>query len=249
MCCFSGEVSVSQTHIFARDAGDGRQYLAYAMRLKNAADVAMVLPLPVAAGSGEDAVRFIDLSTHHRLFVILRNCFDWAGLELAGAEGEDGEVKPKPLHVHQVGAFEASYVPRVADFDRLDARFRLPAGLWETLPAYRAFGFAVFKLKPGDGRVHPMGFSFPRADPSALFFPTVHIHDGKVHEKADFDHLLYAQVDGRPVREGRWFESERLPVQVAKVENLPAMLDDRQHVHLRQLSGQHPNQDIVLPLG
>ena len=38
-----------------------------------------------------------------------------------------------------------------------------------------------------------MAFDFPRAA-KKLFFPTVHIHDGKVHDKADFDHALYCQA-------------------------------------------------------
>lgn len=32
--------------------------------------------------------------------------------------------------------------------------------------------------------------------PDKLFFPTIHIHDGQVHDAADFDHYLYYQDDG-----------------------------------------------------
>src|SRR5439155_23215329 len=57
MCCFSRPVqSVSATNIFARPADNGRQWLAYSMTLKAKEDLAMVLPLPVQAGSGEKAV-------------------------------------------------------------------------------------------------------------------------------------------------------------------------------------------------
>jgi hypothetical protein len=71
----------------------------------------------------------------------------------------------RKLEVQQVGDFEASFVPTVGDFARLDERFRLPEGTWKDLPAYKDYGFAVFKLKPGAMRVHPMAFSFPRQDP------------------------------------------------------------------------------------
>ena len=54
---------------------------------------------------------------------------------------------PPPLRVHDVGLFEASFVPTLADFERLDPRFRLSPGVWEQLPQYRDWGFAVFKLK------------------------------------------------------------------------------------------------------
>lgn len=246
MCCFTGDVAVSKTQIFARDAGEGRQYLAYSMQVKNQQDVAMVLPLPVAAGSGDDALRFVDLSGFPHLFRVFHDTFDWIGLDLKEHHDEQEVPRGKPLIVHDVGAFEASFVPRAADFARLDERFRLAPGLWEKLPAYGDFGFAVFKLKPGDRVVHPLAFTFPRADPSALFFPTVHIHDGQIHDQADFDHHLYAQLDGHSIRERLWFESERLPRQVIDPKQLPTNVDGNQHVHLQTLSGKRPNQDTVL---
>jgi hypothetical protein len=47
MCCFSRPViDVSRTNIFARAAPEGRQYLADAMTLRAAEDLAMILPLP-----------------------------------------------------------------------------------------------------------------------------------------------------------------------------------------------------------
>ena len=72
------------------------------------------------------------------------------------------------------------------DWDRLDERFRIPPSIFDALPAYRDFGFAVFKLqvtgresesglfpeKPATKTFHPMAFEFPRADPDRLFFPT-----------------------------------------------------------------------------
>jgi hypothetical protein len=73
---------------------------------------------------------------------------------------------------------------------------------------YRDHGFAVFKLKPGEAKIHPMAFSFPRRDTKTLFFPTVHIHDGKVHPKAGFDHGLYCQpLEHEPLQLRDWRES------------------------------------------
>jgi hypothetical protein len=69
MCCFSRPVqSVTATHIFARPAEDGRQFLVYSMTLKAKEDLAMVLPLPVKEGSGEKAVMFIDLKNYSNFF-------------------------------------------------------------------------------------------------------------------------------------------------------------------------------------
>lgn len=66
MCCFSGPVfDVSQTRIFARwlpHTKPFRQVLAYQMQFSAKQDLAMILPIPVAPGTAEDAVKFLDLS-------------------------------------------------------------------------------------------------------------------------------------------------------------------------------------------
>jgi hypothetical protein len=57
----------------------------------------------------------------------------------------------------------------------------------------------VFQLAPGKVTVHPMAFTFPTRAPERLFFPTVHVHDGRFHTTAKFDHALYYQrEDGAP---------------------------------------------------
>ena len=103
-----------------------------------------------------------------------------------------------------MGAFAASYVPSPADFDRLDPRFRLPRAVWEALGGYGDYGFSVFQLQPGrKARVHPMAFRFLTRDPSRLFLPTVHVHDGRVRPEAAFDHdLFYQAAEGEAGDEG-----------------------------------------------
>ena len=76
--------------------------------------------------------------------------------------------KPVPLVVHEVGDFEASFVPGLGDFERLDPRFRIPRTVWDGLPAHQDSGFAVFKLKASTRKVHPMAFEFPRRQPELL---------------------------------------------------------------------------------
>lgn len=192
MCCFSGhvEVKVSRTNILARRRGD-RQLLVYEMRLAAPEPVAMILPLPVAPRSGEDALRFIDLRDHADLFAEIDRAF--IRPEPRAPFAASVKHTAAPLRVEQVGAYEASYVPRIADFDRLDPRFRIDDELWARLPGYRDAGFAVFQLRAGEQRVHPMAFEFPARWPQWLYFPTVHIHDGALPERAAFDHSLYFQ--------------------------------------------------------
>ena len=204
MCCFSGPVRfVGGTKIFARGLPDGRQTLAYAMNVQLDEELAMILPLPVAPSPTEDAVSFIDLDGEAELFEQLGAAFPPITFQAARLDLSQSNA-PKPrLAVLEVGQYEASFVPTAAEFARLDARFRLPPGFIAALPAYADYGFAVFRLKPQRGllgskrqSVHPMALSFPRRDPQALFFPTVHVHDGKVAPKATFDHALYCQADG-----------------------------------------------------
>lgn len=204
MCCFSGEVeTVGDTRIFAgpdRRAAD-RQVLVYEMSYVAAHELAMVLPLPVPPRSAEDAVAFIDLSGYPAFFADLDFGFSPPRSDddeaLLSGGGDEVELRPR-LEVHDVGDFEASFVPTIADFDRLEPRFRILPRAWERLPAYADYGFAVFKLNAAaqGRRVHPMAFSFPRRDRDTNFFPTVHIHDGVVHGAAAFDHSLYMQRGG-----------------------------------------------------
>ena len=248
MCCFSRPVqSISATNIFARPAESGRQFLAYSMTLKAKEDLAMVLPLPVQAGSGEKTVTFINLKNYAAFFTDLRSGFPMPILNSKGlATRGDAPAKLK-LEVTQVGDFEASYVPTMNDFSRLDERFRLPPGTWDKLPAYRDYGFAVFKLRPGSATIHPMAFSFPRADRSSLFFPTVHIHDGKVHPTAKFDHALYCQTG--PEEElalTAWLESSRPANAFMRSGEANGLIDSERHCYMKELHGELPNRDTLL---
>jgi hypothetical protein len=199
MCCFSRTVPfVGDTRVFARASADGAQYLAYAMTVDLPEALAMVLPLPVPVGTPDDGVEFIDLSGYPKFFDDLAKAFP--AFAMAGSRGPRPEAiaRQAKLAVVDVGAFEASFVPSVRDFDRLDARFRLPDSFFEALPRYADWGFAVFRLKPnGDRRrqaIHPMALRFPRREARGLYFPTVHMHDGAIPDVATFDHMLYAQV-------------------------------------------------------
>lgn len=246
MCCFTRPVqSVNTTNIFARSGAGGRQFLVYSMALKAKEELAMVLPLPVKPGSGEKAVEFIDLSGYKEFFSDLRKGFP------VPVTASKSRSYPPPaaakLEVVSVGNFDASFVPSIEDFARLDERFRLPPGTWETLPAYRTYGFAVFKLKPGAATVHPMAFSFPRTNPRELFFPTVHIHDGKLHDKADFDHTLYCQrspAEGFSLTE--WEESPRLALAFMSVEKSRETIDGSAHCYKKRISGRRENKDVIV---
>lgn len=241
MCCFSQAVtSVSNTNIFARSGEGGLQFLAYQMQLDAKVDLAMVLPLPVPHGG---TVRFINLEKYPEFFTALtEGVFPAPQSRMGGTYSRSA-----PLEVVSVGSFDASFVPTVADFSRLDARFRLPAGTWEKLPQYKDWGFAVFKLKPGSHKVHPMAFEFPRRHPRELFFPTVHIHDGKVHAEAEFDHTLFCQHrTEEKFALGKWAESSQPASTFMEVALCQGLVNPAKHVYGLRMKGELKNEDTVL---
>ena len=247
MCIFSQDVShVSKTRVYARLVGM-HQYLVYEMQLASATDLAMILPLPTKSAH-EDQLEFIDLSGYPRFFDDIDRCFPKPisrsrNLGAAAAGGAS-------LAVHRVGAFDASFVPALEAFPRLDARFRLPDDLWSDLP-YGDFGFAVFQLRAGDSRIHPMALAFSTRDPKALFFPTAHVHDGTVHPAAQFDHSLYAQGG---LDSPDWVRGSVLPREVMDFGNLlvaertKGIVEPQVAVVRRELRGLFPNQDTWLPI-
>lgn len=255
MCCFSRPVRhVSGTQIFARSAPDGGQFLVYSMNVTLAEDLAMCLPLPTPPGAPEDAVRFLDLSGYSSFFRDLGKGFPAHYLPQRKG-GFLAQQAPEPrLRVHAAGEFEASFVPTLRDFDRLDPRFRLPSAVWDRLPGYHDHGFAVFKLRrPGLfgwlrrlRTIHPMAMEFPRRDPRTLFFPTVHVHDGEVHAEAHFDHSLYCQPDPEIEALLDWERSDLPAGRSMAADRTAGIVNGGAHAYRLLMHGTSPNQDILL---
>jgi hypothetical protein len=151
-----------------------------------------------------------------------------------------------PLPVEKVGSFEASFVPTMADFARLDPRFQLAPEIWEKLPGYTDHGFAVFRLPPGATRIHPMAFRFRTRHLDRVFFPTVHVHDGEVHETAAFDHRLYYQIPiDRPARPGE--ERSDHPASDFVADSLTrSCIRMKDPVYRQTLRGVLPNRDTLV---
>lgn len=244
MCIFSQSVEhVSSTNIFARRT-NGKQVLAYRMTYQAARELAMVLPLPVPPSGPEDAVRFIDLQGYPDFFDDLRSGFP---IYIPLSRSTAAVAAPATLVVHDVGSFEASYVPTLEDFDRLDERFRIPPDAMADIPLYRDYGFAVFMLKPATrpSDVHPMAFEFPQRDPKRLFFPTMHVHDGRVHGRADFDHTLYCQTMEPPLG-NNWEPSMSVASGFVDLSRAAGLVDGDAHCRRCTITGFARNQDIWL---
>lgn len=253
MCCFTLDVEqVAGTRIFARMRAPGRQLLVYQMHYAAREPLAMVLPIPVVAGAGDEAVRFIDLEACPDFFDELRFGFPDRRHNLEATLSLDDEVvEQATLQVHDVGAYEASFVPRPQDFARLDERFRLPLDLWLHLKSYADWGFAVFRLKPTTlAQVHPMAFEFPTRHPDWLFFPTLHIHHRRVPALAEFDHELYCQPE--PAMNWHlhpWAESSGPAREFVRCAAALDLLDAGFPCWRATLRGQRQNRDAWLGRG
>lgn len=260
MCCFSGVVaSVSDTCIFARMDGPSRQWLVYQMTFAAAQETALVLPLPVARGAGEDAVHFVDLSEAPDFFADLDAGFPETAPSWQRITGSRSmpAMAVAMLPVQNVGSFVASFVPTRADFARLDPRFRIDERAWAQLPAYGDHGFAVFRLRERAGRPHPMAFSFPTRLPGKVFFPTVHIHDGQVHPRERFDHALYLQSAAWDAAVGGYDGPTHLDPATGFVRSLTpfkdfvsgppgrALVAPELLVHRKEMKGVFDNRDVV----
>lgn len=241
MCMFSGDISeVSATHIFARSDADW-QFLVYQMTYAASEELAMVLPLPVAISSPDDAVQFISLESYPDFFADLYSGFPTRSL--AYAAGID--LSADELLVHDVGMYEASYVPCLEAFSRLDRRFRLSPQTWESLPQYANYGFAVFRLKRSADphELHPMALKFPRRNHELLYFPTLHVHDGQSHPDAEFDHSLYCQADELVDYLTDWWQSPDTADQFMDLSLAADILIPQSHVWQRHISGLNTNTD------
>lgn len=269
MCIFSNSVSyVGGTRILARRVSPNRQALVYQMEVSLDHPVAMILPLPVALPSREDSVRFVSLKQYEFFFNDVDRLFPTPPRAAGGGgEGARPGAPSRRLAVREIGDFVASFVPTQADFQRLDPRFVLRPEVWKQLPRYEDYGFAVFQLKAPeeirkeagvDGRsnlrvqVHPMAFSFETRHADQLYFPTVHIHDGKVHPQEAFDHTLFAQPARRQrnaatERSTGWMESMILPETTVRTELTKGMLDPKARVLKRNIRGMQKNDDTWLP--
>ncbi len=258
MCIFSLPVlSVGDTRIFARLSGEGTQFLSYQMTYESEQENAMLLPIPVRQPANESSVRFIDLEDYEDFFEALNTGFPVRARFSIACGGFDVTAAKDSLIVQEVGSYEASFVPTLDDFDRLDERFVLPHEIWDQIPRYKDFGFAVFQLKDGNRKPHPMAFEFETRNEQELFFPTVHIHDGEVHENELYDHLLYMQHAGFDSRVGEYItadirdgatgviRSEKVAGEFCDVDKTKGIVLEDLMLHRSIVQGQFENVDYT----
>jgi hypothetical protein len=260
MCCFSRPVKVvANTRIFARLTNKSTQHLVYQMKYESQEPNAMILPLPVSLPARENSLRFIPLDNYPKFFSDLDRGFPVLEEPLSKKMALSRAQPPtdSKLVVHEVGDFIASFVPTVDDFSRLDHQFVIAKETWSKIPTYSDYGFAVFQLKSLAAEPHPMAFEFESRFPKTIFFPTVHIHDGEVHEREEFDHLLYLQDPAfdsavgayqgpREVQRSTGFvRSQSKANQFCKIQQTKGIVESELLVHRLAKTGILPNVDFV----
>ena len=256
MCIFTHPVvSVNNTQIFARLSGKGTQFLAYQMSYESRDQNAMILPIPVKQPASDKAVNFIELENYSNFFADLATGFPYIAPTSIGCSMPYTASKDS-LQVFKVGNYIASFVPTLADFVRLDSKFKLPDEIWNSIPAYENFGFAVFQLAAGSLKPHPMAFEFQAAN-DELFFPTIHIHDGEIHKSEKFDHVMYMQHAGLDSvsygyensdvedRSTGLVRSKYKASHFSDVDKSAGLLDGDLLLHRKILRGQFANVDTV----
>jgi len=245
MCIFSRSIGkVATTRIFAR-LEQGWQCLAYQMRFTADQELAMILPFPAALREERGIVgepQFVNLEKYPYFFEDLER-----GFPAKKTRSMSFSFSSIPLEIHEVGAFEASFVPTIRDFHRLDPRFQLPARTLSVMrPLYSNFSFAVFKLKKGlEISPHPMAFKFKSANPDRVFFPTIHVHDGSYKKEGHFDHTLYLQVPKETTVELGWKKSRTPAGQFSDLTKVKALVKD-DVVFRKSLKGNLANQDTIV---
>ncbi len=260
MCCFAQSVqSVANTRIFARLTGQGGQFLVYQMDYQSLTPNAMILPLPAALPAKEESIRFLSLKEYPQFFRDLDRGFPGEPVSRSRNLPISSQLETKSqLVVHDVGDYVASFVPHMDDFDRLDPRFVIPQSSWNKIPGYADYSFAVFQLKSLGGTVHPIAMEFQTRWPEQIFFPTVHIHDGEVHDKEHFDHLVYLQNsawdDGvlpyaSPEASDpatKFVRSKWLAKQFINMGKANGLVAADQLVHRKAMQGYLPNSDTII---
>jgi hypothetical protein len=258
MCMFTRPVNlVENTRVFARLSSSRKsQYLVYQMQYEAGEPTAMVLPIPVTKPTHENSLRFIDLSGYSEFFSDLAKGFPVIIDPYVKSAVIETTHAPQ-LKVFQIGNYEGSFVPNVADFSLLDERFRFSDAIWSKIPQYKNFAFVVFQLTAGSLKPHPMAFEFDY-EGKEIYFPTMHIHDGVIHRREEFDHALYlqhAELDSR-VGEYKNFEgydhTTKLIRSQATAENYCNMstaqgiLLGNLLIHKHVIRGKQPNRDFTL---
>ena len=216
---------------------------------------AMILPIPIRPPAHDESLRFVDLRDYETFFDDLADGFPYVAPSFnMGCSKSFDAASGRALKVFEVGNYIASFVPQLSELSRLDVRFTLPENTWSQIPQYTSYGFAVFQLAAGSLSPHPMAFEF-ECDHDSIYFPTMHIHDGQIHNTEEFDHDLYLQhagFDSRvygyrnsdfPDESTGLIRSKYIASRFCDIDRSNGVVDADLLVHRKIIRGINPNRD------
>ena len=105
---------------------------------------------------------------------------------------DDEEYPPIP----KIGGYSVSLIPDTIGLNRVDSNeFIIGEVVLNVLKYKYSKGFS-FLICRFDGSVdnikmHPIGYTHKMIKPGILFTPTLHIHDGVIHDVSNFDHQIF----------------------------------------------------------
>ncbi|HUS36026.1 MAG TPA: hypothetical protein VM680_11810 [Verrucomicrobiae bacterium] len=234
---------VSATNIFARADKENAQFLVYEMRVAATEPVAMVLPLPVDQSKGENGVRFIDLQGYPNLFESLYFTFSPPPKNAEYFMGMGGGGRS--LAVQKVGAYDASFVPTIADFLRLDERFRLPDETWKKLPAYKEWGLRCLSCgRPSSGTIRWRFRLIGRV--MRRFFSDGSYSRREGARERGLRSRFVLPAGGERAGVERLDGIARAAAQFVDVQKAKGIVDGERHCYKYSIKGRRSNRDIYV---
>ena len=91
-----------------------------------------------------------------------------------------------------------------------------------------------------------MALRFQTRTPKQLYFPTTHVHNGRVEPRAGFDHHLYWQA-----RQGAQAEASDQTTSIPAATHMDltrtkGLIDGQLPVFLRRVFGEQDNRDTLI---
>lgn len=175
MCIVQGAVRhIAKTRILVSPLSSKLQLTVYANTVELGENSgAMILPTP------EGKVEPVDLSKEKKLFDDLETLWPRKKSRSRNAAAKNDRCLSRSvLPVVEVGSYQVTIVPSLADFDRVDSSvFTLSPGVGACLKDHyeSGFSFVVCQLVR-EKEYHPFGYIHNRLDDNTLFVPTRHYH-------------------------------------------------------------------------
>lgn len=199
MCIILTHVeSVSNTQIYVSSSKKRtRQLTVYSNQVETHVKNAMILPVPNPL-----SVKLLNFSHYTNIFEDCRECFHYDdgsmknGRLYRSSLSASAEHRP-PLPVYTVGSYQASIVPSIDDFDRVNTQIlRVNPEVFKLLKdTYDpSFGFLICQLREGSHHYHPFAYTHLIHKSKLLFVPTLHYHLGEKNVTSDWDHTIYSPM-------------------------------------------------------